>query len=177
MIGRPNMPGSAMRRMVSWKVECRPNSGRNCFGRPSREAGHRRVPAPPHMIRGMMGRANSRPQKLAPADAKPRRPRAAAKLISQVAAGSIRRPSCQMRSRRCVNRRSRACTHEVGRINSAFRQCLLGSRRASNEPFLDARDVPIPDQSAVAIFVLLLRASLFFAKKNLTRHVENCDVM
>ena len=122
----------------------------------------------------MHARKNSR--LLAPT-AKLRRPRAAAKLISQVAAGSIRRPHRQMRSRRCVNHRIRASTHEVRRMNNAFRQCLLGSRRASNEPFLDARDVPIPDQSAVAIFVLLLRASLFFAKKNLTRHVENCDVM
>jgi hypothetical protein len=41
--------------MVSWKVDSAPNSGRNCLGRFSREAGHSRVPAPPHMIRGMIG--------------------------------------------------------------------------------------------------------------------------
>ena len=29
-------------------------SGRNCFGRTSREAGHSRVPAPPHMISGII---------------------------------------------------------------------------------------------------------------------------
>ena len=39
---------------MSWKVERAPNSGRNCFGRTSREAGHSRVPAPPHMIRGII---------------------------------------------------------------------------------------------------------------------------
>ena len=33
-----------------------PNSGKNCFGRTSREAGQSRVPAPPHMIRGMIRR-------------------------------------------------------------------------------------------------------------------------
>ena len=45
--------------MVSWKVDSGPNSGRNCFGRFSREAGHNRVPAPPHMIKGTIARANS----------------------------------------------------------------------------------------------------------------------
>jgi hypothetical protein len=45
---------SETRVSVSWKVERAPNNGRNCFGRPSREAGHSRVPAPPHMIRGMI---------------------------------------------------------------------------------------------------------------------------
>src|SRR5262245_12528955 len=41
--------------MVSWNVDNGPNSGRNCFGRFSREAGHSRVPAPPHMMRGTIG--------------------------------------------------------------------------------------------------------------------------
>ena len=54
MIGRANSAGSETRMSVSWKVERAPNSGRNCFGRTSREAGHSRVPAPPHMIRGMI---------------------------------------------------------------------------------------------------------------------------
>jgi len=31
-----------------------PNNGRNCFGRTSRDAGQSRVPAPPHMISGMI---------------------------------------------------------------------------------------------------------------------------
>jgi len=60
IIGRPNMAGSPTRRTVSWNVEYRLNSGRNCFGLPSREAGQRRVPAPPHMINGMIGRTNLR---------------------------------------------------------------------------------------------------------------------
>jgi hypothetical protein len=50
VIGRPNSIGSDTRRTVSWKVEKRPNSGKNCFGSPARDAGHRRVPAPPHMM-------------------------------------------------------------------------------------------------------------------------------
>src|SRR5881398_542381 len=53
-IGRSNSDGSETRESVSWKVERVPNSGKNCFGRTSREAGHSRVPAPPHMIRGIM---------------------------------------------------------------------------------------------------------------------------
>src|ERR1700760_3257088 len=53
-IGRSNSAVSDTRSSVSWKVERAPNSGRNCFGRPSRDAGHSRVPAPPHMIRGMI---------------------------------------------------------------------------------------------------------------------------
>src|ERR1700743_2276317 len=52
--GRSNIAGSDTRRMVSWNVECGPTRPRNCFGRPSRDAGHNRVPAPPHMINGMM---------------------------------------------------------------------------------------------------------------------------
>src|SRR6185436_11755369 len=39
---------------VSWKVECTPNRRRNCLGWTSREAGHNRVPAPPHMINGII---------------------------------------------------------------------------------------------------------------------------
>src|SRR6185312_7598378 len=53
-IGRANSALSDTRTTVSWKVERAPNNGRNCFGRTSREAGHSRVPAPPHMIRGMI---------------------------------------------------------------------------------------------------------------------------
>src|ERR1043165_3463460 len=53
-IGRPNSEASETRSSVSWKVERDPNSGRNCFGCTSREAGHSRVPAPPHMIRGII---------------------------------------------------------------------------------------------------------------------------
>ncbi|MGY3423994.1 hypothetical protein ACVWZW_004469 [Bradyrhizobium sp. F1.13.4] len=53
-IGRSNSEASETRNSVSWKVERVPNSGRNCLGRTSREAGHSRVPAPPHMIRGIM---------------------------------------------------------------------------------------------------------------------------
>src|ERR1700749_1136557 len=51
-IGRGNSAGSETRMSVFWKVERGPNSDRNCFGRTSREAGHSRVPAPPHMISG-----------------------------------------------------------------------------------------------------------------------------
>ena len=53
-IGRSNTCGSDTRRSVSWKVERSPNSGRNCFGQPSRDAGHSRVPDPPHITRGIM---------------------------------------------------------------------------------------------------------------------------
>src|ERR1700742_1153157 len=56
-IARSNSAGSETRWSVSWKVERVPNSGRNCFGRTSREAGHSRVPAPPHMIRGIIRRS------------------------------------------------------------------------------------------------------------------------
>ena len=35
-----------------WNVDCSPTSGMNCFGRLSREAGHTRVPEPPHMMTG-----------------------------------------------------------------------------------------------------------------------------
>jgi hypothetical protein len=38
--------------MAIWKVDCVPISGMNCFGRVSRDSGHTRVPAPPHMITG-----------------------------------------------------------------------------------------------------------------------------
>src|SRR5216683_3430868 len=56
-IGRSNKTGSETRVSVSWNVERAPNSGRNCFGRTSREAGHSRVPAPPHMINGIIRRS------------------------------------------------------------------------------------------------------------------------
>src|SRR3981081_4531662 len=52
--GRSNSVASETRRIVSWNVERAPNNGRNCLGWTSREAGHSRVPAPPHMIRGMI---------------------------------------------------------------------------------------------------------------------------
>jgi hypothetical protein len=58
MIGRPNRVGSVTLWTVSCNIECAPNKGKNCLGRPSREAGHSRVPAPPHMIRGMIVGAN-----------------------------------------------------------------------------------------------------------------------
>ena len=51
-IGRSNNAASDTRLSVSWNVERAPNNGRNCFGRTSRDAGHSRVPAPPHMISG-----------------------------------------------------------------------------------------------------------------------------
>ena len=35
-----------------WNVDCAPISGMNCFGSDSRDSGHTRVPAPPHMITG-----------------------------------------------------------------------------------------------------------------------------
>src|SRR5258708_10357773 len=53
-IGRSNSVLSDTRKSVSWNVERAPNNGRNCFGRTSREAGHSRVPAPPHMISGII---------------------------------------------------------------------------------------------------------------------------
>src|SRR3954463_7864721 len=56
-IGRSNSEASETRSSVSWKGERVPNSGRNCLGWTSREAGHSRVPAPPHMIRGIIRRS------------------------------------------------------------------------------------------------------------------------
>src|SRR6188768_3262943 len=50
--GRSNRSASETRNSVSWNVERAPNRGRNCFGCTSRDAGHSRVPAPPHMIKG-----------------------------------------------------------------------------------------------------------------------------
>src|SRR5436305_11374521 len=55
-IARSNSALSETRSSVSWNVERAPNSGRNCLGWTSREAGHSRVPAPPHMIRGIIRR-------------------------------------------------------------------------------------------------------------------------
>src|ERR1700704_420015 len=54
--GRSNSVVSDTRRIVSWNVERAPNNGRNCLGWTSREAGHSRVPAPPHMMRGIIRR-------------------------------------------------------------------------------------------------------------------------
>src|SRR5438552_18269312 len=56
MTGRSNRSASETRNSVSWNVERAPNSDRNCLGWTSREAGHSRVPAPPHMIRGIIRR-------------------------------------------------------------------------------------------------------------------------
>src|SRR5437588_2854972 len=53
-IGRSNSELSDTRLSVSWNVECVPNRGRNCLGWTSRDAGHSRVPAPPHMISGII---------------------------------------------------------------------------------------------------------------------------
>jgi hypothetical protein len=38
--------------MVFWKLDLLENIGMNCFGMLSRDAGHKRVPAPPHMMTG-----------------------------------------------------------------------------------------------------------------------------
>src|SRR5258706_15329546 len=51
-IGRSNSAVSETRSSVFWNVDRAPNNGRNCFGWTAREAGHSRVPAPPHMISG-----------------------------------------------------------------------------------------------------------------------------
>src|SRR6266700_1740274 len=53
-IGRPNNSGSQMRPSTCWKVDPSPTRGTNCFGMLSRETGQSRVPAPPHMITGMI---------------------------------------------------------------------------------------------------------------------------
>jgi hypothetical protein len=53
-IGRSNNFASETRFSVSWNVDRAPNNGRNCFGRTSLEAGQSRVPAPPHMISGII---------------------------------------------------------------------------------------------------------------------------
>ena len=37
-------------------IECLENSAMNCFGMLSRDAGHSRVPAPPHIMTGMMSK-------------------------------------------------------------------------------------------------------------------------
>jgi hypothetical protein len=52
--GLRNIDVSSTRRAAAWKVECLPISEMNCFGMLSREAGHKRVPEPPHMITGRM---------------------------------------------------------------------------------------------------------------------------
>ena len=51
-IGRTNRSGSETRVSTCWKVDPVPTNGTNCFGMLSRETGHSRVPAPPHMITG-----------------------------------------------------------------------------------------------------------------------------
>jgi hypothetical protein len=51
-IGRANSSGSLIRASTCWNVESGPISGTNCFGMLSRETGHSRVPAPPHMMTG-----------------------------------------------------------------------------------------------------------------------------
>jgi hypothetical protein len=52
-IGRANKSESEMRASTCWKVDPRP-TGTNCFGMLLRETGPSRVPAPPHMITGMI---------------------------------------------------------------------------------------------------------------------------
>ena len=47
-------PSPETRLTVVWKDDSSPISGMNCLGMLSRDAGHRRVPAPPHMMIGMM---------------------------------------------------------------------------------------------------------------------------
>src|SRR3954447_17965535 len=54
--GRSNSVASETRNSVSWNVERAPDKDRNCLGCTSREAGHSRVPAPPHMIKGIIRR-------------------------------------------------------------------------------------------------------------------------
>src|SRR5215475_15010522 len=51
-IGLPNNSGSEMRPSTCWNVDPSPTRETNCFGMLSRETGHSRVPAPPHMITG-----------------------------------------------------------------------------------------------------------------------------
>src|ERR1700694_1236456 len=53
-IGRSNSVPSDTRKSVFWNVERAPSKGRNCLGWTSRDAGHNRVPAPPHMISGII---------------------------------------------------------------------------------------------------------------------------
>jgi hypothetical protein len=53
-IGRPNKLGSEIRPSACWNVDPSPTSETNCLGMLSRETGHSRVPAPPHMITGMI---------------------------------------------------------------------------------------------------------------------------
>ncbi len=50
-LSAPNI-GASTRLIASWKVEAVPISGMNCFGIDSRDSGHTRVPAPPHMMTG-----------------------------------------------------------------------------------------------------------------------------
>src|SRR5258705_4313090 len=52
-IGRSNS-GAERRSRVSWNVERVPKNLMNCLGRPSRDAGQSRVPAPPHITKGMI---------------------------------------------------------------------------------------------------------------------------
>ena len=52
-VGRANTAASDTRARVAWKVEaCASTSRANCLGMLSRDAGHRRVPVPPHRIIG-----------------------------------------------------------------------------------------------------------------------------
>jgi hypothetical protein len=59
-IGRPNKLLSDTLRTVSWNVEKRASSGRNYFGRLSRDAGQSRMPEPPHVICGVIGLLDQR---------------------------------------------------------------------------------------------------------------------
>jgi hypothetical protein len=53
-IGDANSSWSVTRVKTCWKVEREPTSGVNCFGRLSRDTGHKRVPAPPHIMTGVI---------------------------------------------------------------------------------------------------------------------------
>ena len=54
MTGSSNRAGSLTRSTVSWKLDRGPKNGMNCFGKLSLEDGQSRVPAPPHMMTGVM---------------------------------------------------------------------------------------------------------------------------
>ncbi len=52
-VGRAKTAGSPSRAAVAWNDERSGSaSGMNCLGKLSREAGHSRVPDPPHRITG-----------------------------------------------------------------------------------------------------------------------------
>jgi hypothetical protein len=52
--GLPKPGWSLKRSTVNWNVDRPSNSGNKCFGIESRDAGHSLVPAPPHMMVGLI---------------------------------------------------------------------------------------------------------------------------